>query len=37
MRGYDRGEARASIRRDVDRVLETWRNPRNAVGSTVPD
>jgi len=36
MRGYDRGEARASIRRDVDRVLETWRNPRNAVGPTVP-
>lgn len=36
MRGYDRGEARASIRKDVDRVLETWRNPRNAAGSTAP-
>ena len=27
MRGYDRNEARASIRAEVDRVLESWRNP----------
>jgi hypothetical protein len=27
MRGYYRHEARASIRDDVDRVLELWRNP----------
>jgi len=37
MCGYDRGEARASIRRGVARVLETWRNPRNADGPTVHD
>jgi hypothetical protein len=27
MCGYDRNQARASIRGAVDRVLETWRNP----------
>jgi len=27
MRGYYRNEARASIRDEVDRVLESWRNP----------
>ena len=27
MSGHDRGAARAFIREDVDRVLETWRNP----------
>ena len=27
MRGYYRDEARASIRHEVDRVLESWRNP----------
>lgn len=37
MRGYDRGEARASIHRDVDRVLETWRNPGNSVGQRSHD
>ncbi len=26
MRGWDRNDARASIREDVERVLETWRN-----------
>ena len=27
MRGYDRNEARGSIRDEVDRVLESWRHP----------
>jgi hypothetical protein len=27
MKGYHRNEARASIRDEVDRVLESWRHP----------